>query len=180
MMLQNMKTFKWWYIKGVSSYKDLLEKAATTEQVELTAMTEEETIVHKTVTLKKDENNLVIVEDIYLLTPNQQITDTGTVRLKKFWLVQNRCCWKTGAIDGIFTTITNGKAAILPTSVELFGIPTERFTSFASVPIKALIPIGEETYLAWEDKNRCYIVSSRETDDITIKTALQRMARLAT
>ena len=182
-MLQNLKIFKWWYIKGVSSYKELLEKAETGETELITAMTEDEKIFHEeNVSLGKDGTGLVVVNvdgTKYHLTPNQQVTD-DTEHIKNFWLVQNKCCWKTSAISGIFIAVESNKAVMLPSGVELFGVPTERYTSFTSAPIKALVPIGEEKYIAWEDKsNKCYIANSRETDDVVIKTALQRTARLA-
>lgn len=173
----NFKFFKWWYAKDIPTYKELLEK----ETAELTAMTAEEEIVHKTVSLTKDENNLVMVElgsDTYCLTPNQHITETRAEQLKDFWLVQNKCCWKTAAIMGINDAIENSKAVMLPEGVELFGVPTEKHTSIKSASIKAIIPIGEGKYIAWEDQSRCYIIGSRETDDIVIKNFMQRTARM--
>ena len=169
------KKFKWWYAEEALSYKELLEAKTAA----ITAMTQDEEIVRQTVPLDQNQGLVMVklgAKGTYYLTPNQQIT-LHTENLKDFWLVQNRCCWETPVINGIVNAIEDGKALKLPEGIELFGKPTERSTTLKSFQVKAIVPIGDGKYIAWEDGNRCAVVGPRETDDTAIAILMRRTAR---
>ena len=166
--------FKWWYIeegkeKTVKKYPDLLKK----QEVQLVAMTRDDQIVRETVSIK-NENQLAIAnlgdKGNFALTPNQWVSPTQSERISNFWLANGNKYHKEDAvIDGIFTSLDNGKSVLLQegSGVLLFGSIAK--ATFAKRHLEAIVPIGENEYIAW-DGRFASLVGDRETDDTVIST----------
>lgn len=176
MFKTEMKVFKWWYVYEFNHYTDLLGA----KQATIIAMTPEEEIINrKLVDLRTDENQLVIAdckeEGEFYLTPNQMLS-VNVERIKQFWLTDGSS-YNTPEIQGIYTAIESGQSVVLPTKrICLYGSSSQDQSSLSSRKVRAFVPIGDGTYIAWEDGGKCYFVSDRETDELTIRINLKRFA----
>lgn len=174
------KFFKWWYAKDVANYGTLLkEKTAN-----LVAMTMDGEIIQKIVTLSIEEDGIAVADcgpskGRFYLIPNQMVSREDS--LKDFWITDRTKHYDTDDIRGTYTALEAGKAVMLPEGTRLFGKPA--FEAIASATVRslnvnAIIPIGEEKYIAWEeDWNNCVIISDREANETEISTLMQRMGQ---
>lgn len=171
------KFFKWWYVKGVANYGKLLKE----ETANLVAMTMDgEEIVQKVVTLSIEEDGLVVADcgptkGRFYLTPNQMVSREDS--LKDFWVVDRTWHYDTDDIRGTYTSLEAGKAVMLPAGMTLFGKPIQGSPATVhSLHVSAIIPIGNEQYIAWEkDRNNCTIVGDRETNETEIRILMKTM-----
>lgn len=175
----NGNIFRWWYVKDIASYNDLLgEKTAN-----IVAMTRDGKIVRKVAPLSVDSAQLVIadcgLEGKFYLTPNQWVSPQRTGTISKYWLIeQNSQKPNTPSVMGIYTTIDDGMAVMLPKGVELFGNPTTVNSTLIHRVVDAIVPIGDEKCIAYsEEGSTCTFIGDRETDENVIKIYLDRIHR---
>lgn len=170
------KYFKWWYAKNIQNYGQLLEKTTA----DLTAMTDNDEIIQKHVSLSIEEGNIVVANcgpenGRFYLMPNQIVTQEGS--LKDFWLVDILSrSWNTPDILGTYVALEDDKAVMLPEKgTRLFGKPRHgKLQTFTSYPVSAIIPIGEGRFIAWDKaKNDCIIIGDRETNETEIKILME-------
>ncbi len=171
--------FKWWYAKGLRAYNDLFEE----KTAQLVAMTREGEIVRKEAPLSIESGQIVIAdcgaEGKFYLTPNQWVSPRTEV-ISGFWLLEKGSCeLNTPSVLGVYNTIEDGTAIILPPEgMELFGKSSTIDRTLTHRLVDAIVPIDNEKCIVHsKEDNRQAIISTRETDDSVIKIFMDRIHR---
>ncbi len=168
----NRRRFKWWWIEldGVKSYLDLLK----INKADVTAMTDDNQIIKKASVPLMNEKKTVIADlgedgEFYLL-PGQWVNPAQSERITGYWLIDQDNSFNSPIIKQIYTVMDSGKICkTLPEGVTLFGNAAK--ATFARRQIEAIVPIGDNEYIAWDGRIAC-IIGDRETDETTIRIYL--------
>lgn len=166
--------FKWWHVEGITNYASLLEEKA----VSLVAITRDNRVIRKTAPLAIVDQTAVAdcgTEGRFYLMPDGQVTRHAE-RINSYWLLEKGSRDpKTPTILGIYSTIDDGMAVLLPKGgISLFGRGTQVDREFVYRDIDIIVPIGNGKCIACGD-NVCAILGDRETEERTIEINLKRI-----
>lgn len=179
MELNNGNIFKWWYAKDVITYKELLEG----KTAHIIAMTRDGKVVRKMAPLTVENKELAVadcgLEGRFYLTPNQWVSPQKTETITKYWLIEQESQDpNTPTILGIYTSIDDNMAVMLPKGVELFGNSSSASSTLVHSLVDAIVPVGDEKCIAYSGEgNTCTFIGDRETDENAIKICLDRIHR---